>query len=323
MPSLSLVNQLRSFRSLLLGVFLSPWFLNQSQAQVLVKETSPAAGAIQTYTRAIARADSLYWAGHYLAAAQQYEATLQHPAVKPLAWDWYEAARLQVLSKQYTKALSSLQHLLTYAPSSRWRSEPDFVPLQQFAQWQQLTQQAEAQQAAAAQRIRNRPLADSLARLLQEDQATRQQRGMLTAAQARQFFRQDSLHLVQLRRWVARYGWLGRDQVGRTGNEALFLALLHSDKADVLREFLPAVERSVHQGQTDALSLAYLHDRLAVREGRPQLYGTQFQQNAQTQQLETAPLAAPDQVDIRRYRLGLPPLATYVRLSTRERPAVR
>lgn len=313
------VNCLLPIRLLLLAG--NGLLLLAGRVQAQATTSPPPPSAIQAHTRAIARADSLYWAQQYRQAAQQYAAALRQPLVKPLAWEWYEAARVQTLSGQYPQALASLGNLLSYQPSARWRSEPDFAPLQSLAPWRRLVQQAEEQQAAAARRIRNQPLADSLAVLLEEDQALRQRTGMLTAVEAQRFLQQDSLHLVRLRHLVAHHGWLGRDEVGRTGNEALFLILLHSDKAAVLREFLPAVVRSVHQGQTEAQSLAYLQDRLAVREGQPQLYGTQFQLNEQTQQLEVAPLAAPAQVDLRRYQMGLPPLATYVRRSSRERPA--
>ncbi|RZK97631.1 MAG: hypothetical protein EOO62_27720 [Hymenobacter sp.] len=143
---------------------------------------------------------------------------------------------------------------------------------------------------------------------------------MLTPAETRTFFRQDSLHLTRLRQLVAQYGWPGRAEVGRTGSEALFLLLLHSDNAAVLAEFLPAVQRSVQQGQTEAKSLVYLTDRLAMRQGKPQQYGTQFQQNDQTHLLEVYSMEKPDQVDVRRYYVGLMPLTVYVRLANGQRP---
>ncbi|RYY08666.1 MAG: hypothetical protein EOO36_23455, partial [Cytophagaceae bacterium] len=71
----------------------------------------------------------------YAAAAQQYELALRRPTVKPLAWDWYEAARMQALCGRYRAALASLSSLLTYAPSARWRTELDFAPLHRFPQW--------------------------------------------------------------------------------------------------------------------------------------------------------------------------------------------
>lgn len=280
----------------------------------------PAAGVVLGYTRAIARADSLYWVGQYHAAAHQYERVLRRPAVKPLAWDWYEAARTQALSGDYLRALASLDSLLAYVPTSRWRTDPDFAPLHRFPHWTTLTQRADEQQAAAQRRVRNLPLAQELATLLQQDQATRQKTGMLTAAEAKQFFHQDSVHLVRLRQIVARHGWPGRDEIGQSGNEALFLLLLHSDNAAVLTEFLPVVRHAVQQGQTEAKSLAYLEDRLAMRQGKRQRYGTQFQQSEQTQLLETYPVENPAQVDVRRYAVGLPPLVVYVRRASGSPP---
>lgn len=56
-----------------------------------------------------------------------------------------------------------------------------------------------------------------------------------------------------------------------------------------------------------------LEDRVAMREGRRQIYGSQILINPTTQQHYVAPLDDPDNVDKRRAEVGLEPLADYVK----------
>ena len=60
----------------------------------------------------------------------------------------------------------------------------------------------------------------------------------------------------------------------------------------------------------NALDAACLADRIAVFEGRPQLFGTQF--DWFDGELSPAPLAAPEEIDAHRATVGLPPLAEAV-----------
>ena len=41
-------------------------------------------------------------------------------------------------------------------------------------------------------------------------------------------------------------------------------------------KLLGAIKKAVEENKTDPISLAYLTGRIAVFEGKPQLYGTQF-----------------------------------------------
>lgn len=47
-------------------------------------------------------------------------------------------------------------------------------------------------------------------------------------------------------------------------------------KPEFLKKCAALLEKAVAENQADAKQIAYLSDRVAVFEGRPQLYGTQF-----------------------------------------------
>jgi hypothetical protein len=102
-------------------------------------------------------------------------------------------------------------------------------------------------------------------------------------------------------------GWPGRHVVGEDGAAAAFLILQHAIcRPDVQRRGLLLLLDAIPRGDANALDAAYLSDRIAVFEGRKQLYGTQFDWTDGA--LSPAPIADPETVDVRRASVGLPPL---------------
>jgi len=67
------------------------------------------------------------------------------------------------------------------------------------------------------------------------------------------------------------------DKVGKEANEAAWLVIQHSiGQPTFMKNCAKLLEIAVSEGKADPKSLAYLTDRIAVLEGQPQLYGTQF-----------------------------------------------
>lgn len=72
-------------------------------------------------------------------------------------------------------------------------------------------------------------------------------------------------------------GWTGRHRVGDDGAAAAFVILQHAiSRPDVQRLGLALMLEAIPLGDASMIDAAYLSDRIAVFEGRPQLYGTQF-----------------------------------------------
>lgn len=102
-------------------------------------------------------------------------------------------------------------------------------------------------------------------------------------------------------------GWTGRHRVDDDGAGAAFLILQHAiSRPDLQRRGLALMLDAIPLGDANTLDAAYLSDRIAVFEGRPQLYGTQF--DWQDGELAPAPIDDLDQLDVRRASVGLPPL---------------
>ncbi len=67
------------------------------------------------------------------------------------------------------------------------------------------------------------------------------------------------------------------DKVGEEASEAAWLVIQHSiGQPDFMKKCVKLLEVAVSEKKANSKSLAYLTDRIAVFEGKPQLYGTQF-----------------------------------------------
>jgi hypothetical protein len=113
----------------------------------------------------------------------------------------------------------------------------------------------------------------------------------------------DLLALVQA------HGWPGRTLVGEDAMHAAWIVLQHAvGEPEVQRGCLPVLRSAAEHGEATLAQVAYLEDRIAFFERRPQRYGTQFDWDEQGM-LSPWPIEEPEGVDARREAVGLPPLA--------------
>lgn len=118
----------------------------------------------------------------------------------------------------------------------------------------------------------------------------------------------DQRHTVRLNQIIGEHGWPGRSLVGDDGSAAAWLLAQHADRdAALQKRCLSLLREAVRTGDADPSHAAYLEDRIAVHEGRPQSYGTQFERLDGT--FVPSPIADPDRVDERRRSVGLGTLA--------------
>ena len=120
----------------------------------------------------------------------------------------------------------------------------------------------------------------------------------------------DSINLLKVTAIIDRYGWLGPDSIGSDGNTTLFMVIQHSNQP-TQEKYLPLMREAVKNGRARAKELALLEDRVALEEGKKQIYGSQLRWDAKTNVYAVAPLEDPVNVDKRRAAMGLGPLADY------------
>lgn len=123
--------------------------------------------------------------------------------------------------------------------------------------------------------------------------------------------KKDSLNQIKVKTILDNNGWLGEDVVGEKGSSALFLVIQHSDLT-TQEHYLPMMRDAVKDGKAAGSRLALLEDRVALRQGKKQIYGSQISRDAETKLYYVSPLVDPDNVDKRRAEVGLQPIANYV-----------
>jgi hypothetical protein len=108
---------------------------------------------------------------------------------------------------------------------------------------------------------------------------------------------------------LVEWGWPGRDEIGVEASRAAWLIVQHAiGRPHFQKRCLELLQGEVKRGQFDPALAATLEDRIAVFEGRPQIYGTQFDWDVHGQ-LSPHEILNPCEVDARRLSVGLPPLS--------------
>lgn len=93
--------------------------------------------------------------------------------------------------------------------------------------------------------------------------------------------RMEEVHMrngARLKEIIAEYGWPGRSLVGEDGMIAAWFIAQHAiGDPPFQRKALKLLKAAHRKGEVSAQAVAFLQDRICVFEGRPQVYGTQFE----------------------------------------------
>ena len=127
----------------------------------------------------------------------------------------------------------------------------------------------------------------------------------------------EAVHLknaARLEEMLAENGWLGKSLVGEDGAEAAWLIVQHAiSRSDLQRRFLPLLKAQIERGENPAWQAAYLEDRILSFEGKPQIYGSQFDWN-ERDALSANEIFEPEKIDERRAAVGLEtPYSEYIK----------
>jgi hypothetical protein len=120
--------------------------------------------------------------------------------------------------------------------------------------------------------------------------------------------RMEEIHkrnAARLKEIIAQHGWPGRSLVGEDGAVAAWFIVQHaiSDPA-FQRQTLEVLRTAVANGEASAIAVAFLEDRIRVCEGRPQIYGTQFEPDEYGIP-QPSPIEDPEHVNERRLAIGM------------------
>lgn len=122
----------------------------------------------------------------------------------------------------------------------------------------------------------------------------------------------DSSNLVFVEQLIAKHGWITPGQAGFMGTQAVFLVIQHADlKAQ--KKYYPLIKQAEKDGNILSSNVAILEDRIAVREGKPQPYGSQGYYDAEKKKTYVYPLKNLKNLDSLRKSMGLQPMKEYIK----------
>ena len=114
---------------------------------------------------------------------------------------------------------------------------------------------------------------------------------------------------ARLRQIIASHGWPAEDIASKDGAEAAWMIAQHAvGEPEFQRAVLRLVQQCAAEGRAPSWHAAYLEDRIALHEGRPQRYGSQWVDDPRDGRGRPWELAEPDHVDELRASVGLDPL---------------
>lgn len=128
----------------------------------------------------------------------------------------------------------------------------------------------------------------------------------------------DRKNLARLEEILKVHGWPGRSLVGEEAASAAFLILQHAD-LPYQEKYFEIAKNAAEAGELRRASFALLEDRILVRKGKKQLYGSQLS-TGKTGVLAFDPIEDEANVDKRRASVGLQPLADYAKFFGLEYP---
>jgi len=122
----------------------------------------------------------------------------------------------------------------------------------------------------------------------------------------------DLQNQIKIKEILDNRGWLGSRIVGQQGNNTLFLVIQHATNIETQLNYLPMLREAVKLGNAKASDLAFLEDRIAIGQGKRQIYGSQIGRDAETGEYYISPLINPESVNERRAEVGLGTIEKYI-----------
>lgn len=275
----------------------------------------------QSYSSLVSEAAAHYTSKNYGQSLKLYEKAFK--LKRNNVTDLYNAACSAALAGNSKKAF----HYLELAAENNWtdvahlKTDPDLNSLHSKKEWPQLVANLE-EKVAKLEANYDKPLQAELLKIFQDDQDIRHLYIKTADIVGYNHPRidslgiimryQDSLNLIKMTAILDKHGWVGKDKVGLQANQAIFLVIQHADQK-TQEKYLPLMREAVAKGNALKSSLALLEDRVAIGQGRKQIYGSQIGRNEKTQASYVLPLEDPLNVDKRRAAMDLGPLADYLK----------
>lgn len=279
----------------------------------------------EPYKAYVIEADSLYTAGNYQLSATRYKAAFDELDGKAYPNDRYNAACSYALAEDVENAFYHLFYLaenskILYRDLNHISTDVDLNILHQDNRWDQLLAIVKGNKQEFEKDL-ELDIVAILDAVYESDQGLRMQIGKITQefgndseemeAHWGLIREADSINELKVIKILDERGWLGPKVITDKGNLTLFLVIQHAELA-TQEKYLPMMREAVSQGNANGANLALLEDRVAMRQGKQQIYGSQVRRDPGTDTYYVYPVIEPEKVNERRAEVGLGAIETYV-----------
>lgn len=277
-----------------------------------------------SYFHLVSVADSLQRANNFKEAAHTYNAAFAAFSGKGFVNDRYKAACSYARIGNIDSAFYNLFRIADRGGWSEYDfllSDTDLFVLHSDARWNSLVNKVRKNKAEVESHL-NKPLAVELESIFDDDQKYRILVDSAEKVSGKNSPQMDSLrkiiqlhdtkNLSRVTALLDQYGWLGTDDVGRKGNQALFLVIQHADPS-TRKKYLPVMREGFERSKAAPSELALMEDKVLLDDGLNQRYGSQVKFNAEKNAYEVYPIDDEIHVNERRADIGLNPLEDYLR----------
>ncbi|MDP4826349.1 MAG: hypothetical protein NWR73_01585 [Flavobacteriales bacterium] len=277
-------------------------------------------GSAQTFEEKITEGDKLYSEGKFEASAQAFDAAFKLDEGDRLSY--YNAACSWALTGD---TINSMKYL-NLAADKGWsnvkhvKTDKDLASLRDLFGWNDIVAKVQANLDNAEKDL-NKPLKEQLEKIYVRDQTLRQlyehaEELFGRESEEMNYFwelmaEQDAKNEAEVIAIIDQNGWVGRNEVGGQANLALWLVIQHAP-IEIQEKYLPLLIESVRKNQSSGNHLALLEDRINMRNGKPQIYGSQIVSDPETGEDMVYEVFEPEFVNARRASVGLGPIEEYI-----------
>ncbi|NOQ26060.1 MAG: hypothetical protein GQ564_11910 [Bacteroidales bacterium] len=269
----------------------------------------------EKYSLLVKEAKNFYDNNEYLKSGQKYSEAFNSLDYRKNTTDRYNAACSWALVNKNDSSFVQLFQIAengNYTNLSHLTADTDLSILHSDKRWDEVLNLIKANIEKEEANL-DKPLVAILDTIYQEDQGLRRQIKAVEKkygkdsdeikAHWKMISEKDSMNLIIIEKILDERGWLGADIISKQGNKTLFLVIQHSDLETQVK-YLPMMREAVVNGNALSNNLALLEDRVSLRQGKRQIYGSQIGRDEKGEYF-VRPLIEPENVNQRRKDVGL------------------
>ncbi len=251
----------------------------------------------------------------FISSAKIYEQAFKVNKKAPLN-DRYNAACINSLANNSGGAYKHLfvaVNELKWSDISHLKNDEDLINIRKDKRWNQLIAVMQKNKQEIEKHY-DKNLVTQLDKIYFDDQSTRSQirpkeeKYGRDSKEMRAFWqvilKNDSINQVKVSKILDTQGWPSKKVIGERGTSTLFFVIQHANLKTQVK-YLPIITKAVESNNLPKRQYAMFYDRLVLRQGKRQVYGTQLASSKGSKKHYVLPLEDAKNVDKRRARMGL------------------